>query len=335
MPPKRKNNLHLPPRVYHKHNAFYYLNKSNQWVRLGKNLPEAMRKYGEMMQGILTDSRMSSIIDRYIKEVASQKAETTYKGNIHAASLLRAAFGHLKPEEIRPVMIYKYMDIRRQTSVVGANKEKALLSHVFSYAIRWGLCEANPCINVKPLAEPKRRYEIPEADFWGFYQYAPPLIKIAMRIALITGLRLSDILNLQHGNLSDDGLTVETSKTGKKICFKWSNSLKQAVEEAKLLRGKVRSRYLLSTRYGQKYTADGFKSLWQRYMKNAVAQNIISQRFQFKDIRKKAATEIERMYGLEAAQKTLGHTTKKTTDSIYIVGTREVESININIKKRG
>jgi len=42
---KRKDNsLGLPPRVYAKHGAFYYVHEDNRWERIGTDLAEARKR---------------------------------------------------------------------------------------------------------------------------------------------------------------------------------------------------------------------------------------------------------------------------------------------------
>ena len=49
--------------------------------------------------------------------------------------------------------------------------------------------------------------------------------------------------------------------------------------------------FLLRTRTGKRYTANGFKSIWRRLQERALKRGIIATRFKFHHLRKKAATD--------------------------------------------
>ena len=59
--------------------------------------------------------------------------------------VLKQAFGKTRPEQIKPKHVYTYMDARGAKAKTGANRERSLLSSIFSYLIRWGVVEDNPC----------------------------------------------------------------------------------------------------------------------------------------------------------------------------------------------
>ena len=65
--------------------------------------------------------------------------------------------------------------------------------------------------------------------------------------------------------------------------------------------------YLFCTRTGQRYTDDGFNSIWQRYKKKSGVEDV-----HFHDIRAKALTDAEEQ-GRDA-QKMAGHESKEMTE---------------------
>lgn len=97
---------------------------------------------------------LGDIMDRYMREVAPHKAPSTYRKNIGEVRNLPYAPRRC---DTTPPDIYAYMDARK--APVRANREKALLSHVFQYAIRWGVAKDNPCRRVSRNPEkPRNRY---------------------------------------------------------------------------------------------------------------------------------------------------------------------------------
>jgi len=137
---RRVKDTHLPARVYRQHNAFYFIDKQNKWHHLARNLPEAMQKWALMIEPnmeVTNGNKMDAILDRYLYEISPQKAPKTFKENQRQIRYLKAAFDHMKPDDIKPSHIYQYMDLRGKTAKVSANRDKEVLSHVFSMAIRW------------------------------------------------------------------------------------------------------------------------------------------------------------------------------------------------------
>ena len=197
----------------------------------------------------------------------------------------------MTPDKVTPQDIYAYMDAR--DAPVRANREKALLSHVFSYAIRWGVVADNPCRNVKRNTERPRKRYVTDAEFDAVYDMASPMIQCAMMISLLTGLRQGDILKLQIQSLTDEGIEVRTSKTGKAMLFEWTDELRDVVERAKKLRGRRQTMYLLFGSRGHRYTSSGFQTAWYRLMDTAVEEGAVKERFTFHDIRAKAGSDSE------------------------------------------
>ncbi|WP_181919209.1 hypothetical protein [Alkalilimnicola ehrlichii] len=149
----RTKNKHLPPRVYFKHGAYYYVDRAGQWHRLGANLPDAMAEWAKLVEAPVTATRMQSLFDRYMLEIAPRKAPRTYKDNKSEIKALRVFFGDMKPEDVEPRHVYEFLEIRGQTAPVRANRERALLSHVFTKAMQWGVLRYNPCRGVKRITE--------------------------------------------------------------------------------------------------------------------------------------------------------------------------------------
>jgi integrase len=108
----------------------------------------------------------------------------------------------------------------------------AFRSHVFTKAIEWGVAEKNPCREIrKERAKPRRRY-VSEAEYAAAYKVMTPMAQCAMDLALLTGLRPGDLLRLTRANLTDDGIEVATSKTGKRLLIEWSEALRSTVKRA-------------------------------------------------------------------------------------------------------
>jgi len=327
---KRKSGNHLPKRVYHRHGAYYFVSAAGDWIPLGKELPKAMAKWAELVDKPLIARTMNDLFDRYMLEIAPQKAPLTYLGNQKEIQPLRAFFGDMRLADVTPVHIYKYLDIRGQQAPVRANREKALLSHVFALAIRWGEIGDNPCRHVKRLPEKPRNRYIEDAELEAFVAGAPLLIQNWVAFKYLTGLRQGDILAIRRDQLKEDGIHVAISKTGERRVIEWSEELKTVVAEIVAMPRPVRGLHLFCNRQGQPYTSSGFRAIWQRAMRAALQSGRVQERFTEHDIRGKAATDAEAA-GMNA-QKLLAHRHRNTTDG-YIKAKKVERILPLSRKK--
>lgn len=309
---RRQHRKDLPARVYFRHGAYYFVRQDDTWLRLDKDYVRAMTRYATINQvgGLNT---MSSVMDAFTAQEIPKKATRTRGEYLRQLQSLRKVFGHMRPDEIEPKDIYGYMDARE--APVAANREKSLLSTIFTFAIRKGLCADNPCRLVKRNPERPRDRYVQDWEFNAVRTIAPAAVQCAMDFARRTGLRLGDILKLQLGDVKEDGLHVRTGKTGKRMIYELTPGLRDAIERARQIGAdkKVRSMYLIVNRSGGGYTLDGFESVWQKVMEKALDKDnkVIEERFTFHDLRAKAGSESDQ------AQDLLGHDDPRTTNRVY------------------
>jgi len=310
-----------PKNIQYKHGAYYYVIKRAgkvKWTRLGKTESEMYSKLAKIKLGETTKNTMSEVFSRYTEKILPTLAETTQKYYEGQLIRLNKVFGHMPPKAITTVMVYEYLDTRAETALVQANREVSLLSKIFSFCKRWGMIEHNPCKDMEMLIEEVRDRYISHDEYHAVYEAAKPLIKITMEFAVIAGLRQRDILDLQLSNLKNDGIHVTTNKSRKKLIIKWTPDLKVAIKQAKSLRKVTSSTYLICNQKGKAYTSSGFKSMWQKTMNKALKDNVIQERFTFRDLRPKAASDHD------DGTKLLAHSDSKTTKKYYLRKPAEV-----------
>ena len=304
----------LPPRVYQKHGAFFYVtNPDRKWIRLGQNESEMYQALAKLKSTDVRQGLMSEFFERYEKEIIPTKAPRTQIDNLSEIKNLKQAFGKMRPEHIKPKHVYAYMDARGAKAKTRANREKSLLSSIFSYLIRWGVVEDNPCKNVKGFQEKARNRYVEDWEYEAVLSLASPVLRAAMEIAATTGMRQGDILKLKYTDLTENGVPVTQNKTGKKQIFEWTPALKDAIQSAKQHPRHADSLiYIIANERGQQYTSEGFKCNWQRLMNKALETGVINERFTFHDLRAKAGSDAE-----DNAQKLLGHASATTTKRVY------------------
>jgi len=313
----RQHDKHLPRRMYLRRGKYYFVDAGGRWHPLGAELAAAMAKYGELIANPAPITTMGDLFNRYALEVMPEKAAATQKTNLREISNLRAVFGKMRPADLTAQDIYGYLDARGRTAKTRANREVALLAHILRKAVRWGVLAESPAVRIEKHREKKRERDVTLDEYAAVYALAPDVIQIAMDLAVITGLRQGDLLKLRLQDLSPDGLTVRTGKTGRRLLFELTPGLSDTIERAKRLRRRVSTLYLIANRNGQPYTDSGFRAMWRRVTDRAIAQQAIRERFRWHDLRAVAAKLAEDPQAL------LGHTSRKQTET-YLRGPRRV-----------
>ncbi|HYW77229.1 MAG TPA: tyrosine-type recombinase/integrase, partial [Gammaproteobacteria bacterium] len=284
-----------------KGDTYYFRAPSGEKIRLGRDLPTALLKYAEIAseRSCVT---MGDILDAYIREELPQRRPSTQKDYTHILKRLRAGFGHLMPSDITPRMVYKYRSLWPGPR---GNRHVAVLSAVLELGVRKGLLDTNPCHRVKRIPEKPRDRYVTDEEFLALFKFAPARIRIAMDLAVVTGLRLGDLIALRFQDLTDEGITIRTSKTEKTLPIEWTEDLRIVVDAARAYQpGKVRALTLLVNSRGQPWTRDGFENAWQTLQKRAIKKGVLEERFQWRDLRSKATERAP------DARALLGHTSE-------------------------
>jgi integrase len=216
------------------------------------------------------------------------------------------------PRDVKSMYVCQYRDKRGAKTPTAANRELEVLAHVFRYAVEWGVIEQNPCREVSKLRLPKRRRYVEDWEYNAVYEVAAPMMRVAMDLAILTGLRRGDLLRLSRDDIKDDGILVHTAKTGVPLLIEWSDELRAVVDQAKRQPPQVR-RTIIANKQGRPYTASGFSANWQRLIHRALRDTKLKEPFRFNDLRAKSASDDS----LEAATQRLGHMDSQTTQRWY------------------
>jgi integrase len=323
---RRKSNHNLPPRVVLNHGAYYYIHKSGKWEKLGRIGEEVdMRRKWALLEDPAGESNSTSaLIDEYLVKVAPKKAVRTCEDNKKEAEYLRAYFGKMMPENILPMHIGAYLDIRAEAGApVRANREKALLSHIFTWAMRqvkWGArITFNPCRGVRRNPEKKRERMIEDAEYNAVYDLAAKSVQILMDLIYRTCQRPEDLIIAGPANIKTvdhDGkqtrvLRIKQLKTGKTVEIIVMPEIESILKRA--ASDKINGLTFVHDRKGQPYTYDGLSAMFRRYVKKAGLTD-----FGMYDLKGKGATDMYRAgTTLEKIQMLLGHESITTTE-IYI-----------------
>lgn len=262
---------------------------------------------------------VNQILDRYHSESVPRLAPRTQKDYARHIAILRRHFGERIASELKPRDFREFMDV--QKGRIHRNRTIAVMSAAFTFAVRrlyW--LDQNVIRDVaRHESEPRDRY-VTDEEFQSFRSSAPARIQLAMDLALLTGQRQGDLLSLRWTQIQPIGLVCQQSKTKKRLAIEVTPALQAVLDRARAIH--ETSEFVICTESGTKYTSEGFRSVWQRYMRKWVSRG--NQRFTFHDIRGKSASDSET---IDHAYQRLGHTSIAMTRRVYDRGIRKVQPL--------
>lgn len=307
--------------------CYYYDGRDEHGKRkeipLGTDFATAVQKWHEFERikpAPEDTTKMKYIFDRYERDIIPAKATRTQRDNLAELGYLRKVFESAPIDCVSPQHIAQYRDKRGASAPTRANRELALLSHVWNMAREWGFtAKENPCRGVRKLIEKPRSFYADDGVWNAVYACAEPSLRDAMDLAYLTGQRPADIRSMRFSNIVNDALEVSQGKTGKKLRILLTDE--QGKTALGLLIDRIKSRVIIGqwiiSDNGKKMTESMLRGRFEKARAKAVDDHpeIASKikQFQFRDARPKAASETD----LDHASKLLGHSDKQITEFVY------------------
>lgn len=315
--------------------GYYYASKDESGKRkeipLGSDLNEARIEWARLERKVLPKAvcLMNDVFDRYADTIIPTKAPRTQDDNNKELVHLRKAFGEAPIDSITTPVIAQYRDAR--TAKVRANREIALLSHVFTIAREWGLTEkANPCFGMRRNKEKPRDFYATQ-DVWdAVYSCAPQELRDAMDLAYLAGQRPADTLKASTADINGDFLEFQQGKTKKRLRVRLvvngertslGRFLDQLLERRRM--AGIRGQRLITNAAGLRMSLAMMNNRWNEAREKAAAGAVAENKhdlagrigeFKFMDIRPRAASDIE---DISQASKLLGHSSEQITKMVY------------------
>lgn len=317
---KRKTNSNLPPRLaaIRKPNGtvyYYYDTGSSQgrFISLGKNYIEAVRRWAEFEQGNSSHNKLLTFkdaVDQYRIEVIPTKAPRTQSDNEAELAKLLEFFGDARLDQIQPLHVKQYRNWR--TAKVRANREIALLSHIWNMAREWGATDKpNPCAGIKRNKEGGRDIYITDEELSAILKHADPVLQDAVELAYLTGQRPADVLKLRETDIREGCLEFRQGKTNTPLRISINATLLAVLERCKARkRGTIYSTAIITGTHGKPISVQWLSILWSR-ARDAAG---IERGIQFRDLRAKAVSDKEDSTDIRTAQALAGHSTVTMTE---------------------
>jgi integrase len=319
---RRQRDKHLPQRVYLDHGTYWFRPLGAKPVNLGRDLADAITRYGSLIGSAWSGRTLGDVIDRYRTQVLpTKRSAQTRADEGKALDRLKRVYGHMLPDGISAPMLYRYLDERKtpegKPAPVAARHEISLLGHIYGKAVRWGAASSNPVRGIEYGERGGKRRKVELAEVHKLRELAGERMRVAIDLAVSTGQRRGDLLTLKRDQLTDEGIVFQQSKTGAGVLIAWSADLEAIVARAKAMPPQIPADYLIRKPNGKPYTARGFSAIWQRLMAKHVAAG--GQRFTFHDLRSVSADGAQTA---EEARDRLGHASVETTKRHYLRGLR-------------
>jgi integrase len=299
----RKKDRHLPPCVYFKHGRFWYV-KGGKWNDLGTDMAQALADYANRIA--VPKGGMAELIEKVYSHHASKVAPATRAQYRIAAESLKKAFAEFAPEQVKAKHVAALKLAGADTPNM-TNRKLSFLRLVFGYAVEWQLVDSNPCIGIKRHEEAKRERYLTDEEFFAIRDAAGPRLQVILDLLYLTGQRITDVLRIRKGDITERGIMFKQQKTGAKLCVLWTPEMRAAVDRAKTLYGNVTALTLLHGRTGK---APDYRTVLMQWHKAREAAGIADATPH--DLRAKSGTDTKHQGN--DAQALLGHTSPAMTE---------------------
>ena len=187
---------------------------AKQWAR---------EKEIELQQHLLIHKRvrfpkLKELIEKYIKTISINKKGCCFEKYCFN-NILRSNLASLPINLITAKHLSEYRDERLKTVKPSTFlRELNLIRHLFSICImEWGYAISNPCkLITKPNGIQKRERRLTDEEFNFLVKgnYSQINLKNIIELALETGMRRGEILNIHYNDISSKILTINKTKNG-------------------------------------------------------------------------------------------------------------------------
>ncbi len=234
------------------------------------------------------DGTLQALITAYQKTPAfTDLAEATRKGYVRHIRQIEADFGDMPVQALAdPRVRGEFLDWRdrlAQKSKRSADYAFSVLARILSWAHDRRKIPVNPCEKPGRLYTGSRADSIwTEAQITAFLAAAPRPVRLPFLLAIWTGQRQADILQLTWTAYDGKAIRLRQSKTGRHMLIPVAQPLRETMEEA---RARRRTLTICETSRGQPWTSDGFKTSFGKAQASAGIEGVT-----FHDLRGTAVT---------------------------------------------
>jgi integrase len=198
---------------------------------------------------------------------------------------INATLGAMEPIDLGPSQVAAIRDGLGDTPGK-ANAMIRAIAALYKWGRQRGFAKDNPAAGIDKLKIGE--YEPWPQWAWELTGDMRPELRLACTLALYTGQRLGDILDMHMGQIKDGTIAVRQAKTGKSMRIPLHRELAPVLEECRR-RGAL---FLVSRPDGSQFTVDQFHAMWGREMAQDPVSRIRDGGFVFHGLRKSATVKL-------------------------------------------
>ena len=275
---------------------------------------------------------LSELLDTYLTDHAKSHKRSWREDERIFRQDVKPAIGHIKARELRRTDVLAMLNaIRDRGSPIMANRTLAAIRRAYSWAVGESLVEHNPCSGIANRGVETVRTRVLSSEeirrLWSDLNGArmADQIKLALRIALVTGQRIGEVLSMERSDIDHDkakwNIPAEKSKNGLAHSVPLSSLAISLVDQAEIREGAL----LFQSR--PRKPVDGEKALDASSVAHALrrclpALGFADNPFRVHDLRRTAATGMAELGIAESTiARVLNHKSeigKTITGRVYI-----------------
>ena len=300
----RSRDFDLPPRMYRRGKALYYVGADKRWIPLGSDLGRAKRIWADL-EVVIEQRTVADLCDRYIDDKMDERAASTRKQYRSFARRVRREWPDLPCDSLRAPQIARWRDM----PIVGpglGNGVISLLRVAYAVGIEWGWCELNPAASVSFNPGHIRERYLTDEEFLQIRAKAPTWLATAMDISYLTALRPCDTVALRWDQIGErvTVLPAKTKRSRVSVAFEITPELRAILEAAK--RRPIVGLFVVATDKGRPIKHRRLQEAWA-----AIVKSLGYVDCHFRDIRAKSGTDADAQG--QDAQALLHHTSARMT----------------------
>ena len=216
-------------------------------------------------------------------------------------------FGGMSPRAVRPQHVARYLRIERASAPVRANREFAVLSNLFNFAVERGELETNPCKQVRRNKERPRKNPPSPVVLAKFLEWAwaqkgqSPVLAGMAEFASLGGNRGVEFRLLTWPQVGASEIRIMRAKQrdGNEVVevFPMHGAASSLMERMRSLAKNDRFGWVFPNSKGNCYTAQSFKLAWARLKTAARKAGVLEKNFTFHDLRSYYVTQYKAKFG--------------------------------------
>lgn len=257
-------------------------------------------------------------------ETVSSKKQSAFRDEF-CIKQMRAFFGNTWLTSMTSLQVEKYQNARlKSVSRATVNKEIKCLRQMFRRAVAWGYALEDPTKGIKIFKEKERLRFISEEEFGRLLECAARHLRPILIMAWHTGLRKSNVLNLQWSQVHFKAGTIyiPETKSGERLTVPMNQVVMDTLKD--LRRRNLSNLYVFCNKNGKPY-GDVKKAF------KAACEKAGIKDFRFHDLRHCFASHlVMKGASLNDVRELLGHkSTKMTLRYAHLSGQHKKDVVDL------